>query len=719
MQAIKGLIHRIVPELDGMFDFEFIEKENGYEVFEIDVAKGRPVLRGDSQLSMAMALGYYVKKYLKFNISWCGSRTEKVEDIPLPEFYRRVVEQKYRTYMNYCTHSYSCAWWDWERWEREIDMMALNGINMPLAITGEEAVWYKTMLELGFSDEQARAFLVGPAFFAWQWMTNIEGHGGPLPKSWIDSHEILGKKILERELEFGMKPIQQGFSGCVPMIMLERYKDANILVKKSWNNIGATAEIDPTDPLFFEIGSVYFKKLEETFGLHGFYAADPFHEGYPPKEGSEYLNSVGRTISALFDKFDKNHIWVMQAWSLRKDILTVIDKKKILILDLLGEMPDETEGFYGYDFVCANLHNFGARMSLHGDLELQAKNKYLVVKEKYSNVCGTGIMMEGIGQNPVFYDLCLEMLCYDKAVNIKEWLKDYTERIYGVKDENAEKAFEILLEKVYYKQTDFVERGSLVGSRPSLAPQGSGPMDDFYIHYAEDTLVEVLDLLLKVNSDSDGYKYDVADITRQMLSNYAQTLYRRVAESFKAKDTALFKKLKAEFLQLLSDFDTMLSFRKEWTLEKWISDARSFGTNEEEKNLYEYNARLLFTIWGNEEDSYLFDYAWKEWSGLVSGYYAVRWQKFLDMLEEKLEKNEDYIEDDLKIFEQRFAWRANQFYSDLADWESEWVHSTVPPEKKTADFEIIKEMLNKYRSSVLADSTEKGELPIQFLKGLE
>ena len=64
MQAIKGLIHRIVPELDGMFDFEFIEKENGYEVFEIDVAKGRPVLRGDSQLSMAMALGYYVKKYL-------------------------------------------------------------------------------------------------------------------------------------------------------------------------------------------------------------------------------------------------------------------------------------------------------------------------------------------------------------------------------------------------------------------------------------------------------------------------------------------------------------------------------------------------------------------------------------------------------------------------------------------------------------------------------
>ena len=75
MQEIKVLIKRIVLELDGMFDFEIIEKQNSKEVFELDSKDGRPVLRGDSQLSIAAALGYYVKKYLKFNISWCGSRT--------------------------------------------------------------------------------------------------------------------------------------------------------------------------------------------------------------------------------------------------------------------------------------------------------------------------------------------------------------------------------------------------------------------------------------------------------------------------------------------------------------------------------------------------------------------------------------------------------------------------------------------------------------------
>jgi hypothetical protein len=37
----------------------------------------------------------------------------------------------------------SFAWWDWKRWEKEIDWMALQGINFPLAFTGQEAIWQK------------------------------------------------------------------------------------------------------------------------------------------------------------------------------------------------------------------------------------------------------------------------------------------------------------------------------------------------------------------------------------------------------------------------------------------------------------------------------------------------------------------------------------------------------------------------------------------------
>lgn len=42
-----------------------------------------------------------------------------------------------------CTHSYSFVWWDWARWEWELDWMALNGINLALAWSGQEAIWQR------------------------------------------------------------------------------------------------------------------------------------------------------------------------------------------------------------------------------------------------------------------------------------------------------------------------------------------------------------------------------------------------------------------------------------------------------------------------------------------------------------------------------------------------------------------------------------------------
>lgn len=55
---------------------------------------------------------------------------------------------RFRYYQNVCTQSYSNVWWDWPRWEKEIDWMALNGYNMPLAYTGQEALWQEVTLFL-------------------------------------------------------------------------------------------------------------------------------------------------------------------------------------------------------------------------------------------------------------------------------------------------------------------------------------------------------------------------------------------------------------------------------------------------------------------------------------------------------------------------------------------------------------------------------------------
>ena len=74
---------------------------------------------------------------------------------------------RFRYYQNVCTVSYSFAWWNWTRWEREIDWMAMNGINLPLAFNGQEAIWQRVYLKMNLTQQDLDKHFGGPAFLAW------------------------------------------------------------------------------------------------------------------------------------------------------------------------------------------------------------------------------------------------------------------------------------------------------------------------------------------------------------------------------------------------------------------------------------------------------------------------------------------------------------------------------------------------------------------------
>lgn len=52
------------------------------------------------------------------------------------------------------------------------------------------------------------------------------------------------------------------------------------------------------------------------------------------------------------------------------------------------------------------------------------------------------------------------------------------------------------------------------------------------------------------------------------------------------------------FLELLSDMDELLYTRSEYSFDKWLTEARSWGETKEEKDLMERDATSLVTIWG-------------------------------------------------------------------------------------------------------------------------
>ena len=706
-KAVYELIERITPGYARQFRLELIQPENGNDVYEIDSKGKKVVLRGNNAVSLATAYNRYLKYTCHAHVSWFGDQLQLPEKLPLPTGKeRRIIQGKYRVYFNYCTISYTASWWDWERWQREIDYMAMNAINMPLSVVGLEGVWYNTLLRFGFTDEEARSFLTGPGHFAWQWMQNIQSYGGPLPKSWIDSHVALGQQIMDRQLELGMQPIQQGFSGYVPREFKAKFPDASIRLQPSWCGFRGAGQLDPTDPLFRKFGKAFLEEDKRLFGAHGVYAADPFHESAPPVKTKEYLNAVGKSIYQLFKDFDERAVWAMQAWSLREDIVKMVPPEDMLILDLNGARSARKGACWGYPVVAGNLHNFGGRINLHGDLRLLASNQYAAAKAGSPNICGSGLFMESIIQNPVYYDLAFEMPDHPEAINIEEWLKKYAHRRYGAVSEAAEEAWMYLLEGPYRPGTNGTEKSSVIAARPALNVKKSGPNAGLGIPYSPVLLIKAEGLLLKDAErlkDSKPYRFDIVDVQRQLMSNLGQAIHKEAATAFRQKDREAFALHSGRFLQLMKDVDELLRTRSEFNFDKWLSDARSWGKTEEEKDLLERDATALVTIWGADGDPLIFDYSWREWCGLISDYYLQRWQKFYAMLQEHLNAGTDYSEEGLKLTHGRESFRANAFYNELGNWELEFVqkpHHIHVPLTEGDEIEVATRMYKKY--SVLA-----------------
>lgn len=678
VQAAYDLIERVTPGYGEQFQLELIEPDNGRDTYEIAPGNGKVILRGNNTVALATAYNQYLKYTCNAHVSWFGNQLRLPERLPMPRRQRNTINGKYRVYMNYCTLSYSAAWWDWERWQRELDYMAMNAINMPLSVVGLEAVWYYTLLKHKFTDDEARGFLSAPGHSAWQWMQNLQSCGGPLPKSWIERHIALGKQIIDRQLELGMQPIQQGFSGYVPRELKEKYPDAHIQLQPSWCGFTGAAQLDPTDPLFAQIGKDFLALEKKFFGAHGVYAADPFHESTPPVDTPEYLHAVGESIHRLFDDFDPGSIWAMQAWSLREDIVKAVPKENLLILDLDGKKSQETDACWGYPLVAGNLHNFGGRINLHGDLRLLASNQYEEATWKNTNVCGSGLFMEAIEQNPVYYDLAFEMPLHHGTVDIEEWLRLYANRRYGQDSENAHMAWRFLLDEPYRAGTNGTERSSIIAARPALDVKKSGPNAGLDIPYPPLLVVQAQGFLLKDAARlkaSVPYRFDIVDVQRQMMSNLGQAMHKEAVAAFRRKDKQAFEHHSGRLLQLLRDVDDLLRTRPEYNFDRWLSDARRWGDTEEEKRLFEKDATALVTVWGADGDPLIFDYSWREWSGLIDGYYLPRWEQFYAMLREHLEKGTDYSEAGLPMTHGREAFRANAFYSRLGDWELRFVNT--------------------------------------------
>ena len=707
-----SLLTRVIPEHASKFKVE-MQPKNNEDYFEIESVNDKVVLRGNNGVSVASALYYYLKEFTHSQITWNGTNLNLPETLPkVSGLIHKKTPYDYRYYLNYCTFNYSMSWWNWERWEKEIDWMALHGINMPLAITGEEYIWDEVYKSYGFKDEDLADFFSGPAYFSWFWMGNLDGWGGPLSQHWKDSHKELQKKILKRERELGMTPVLPAFTGHVPASFKKFFPQAN-LKKTNWgNDFSDTYILDASDPLFAEIGEKFLQMQEKVYGTDHLYSADTFNENTPPSNEPQYLSELSKKVYEGMKAADKDAIWVMQGWLFYshrefwkapqiEGLLEAVPDDKMIILDLATEIEPvwkRTEAFYGKKWIWNMLHNFGGNISMFGRIKTVAEEpaKALTAADA-GNLKGIGLTMEAIEQNPVLYELMTDNTWRNKPIDLDEWLTQYIYNRYGSKDPKLVEAWTILTETVYNGKAIRDGAESIIVARPTF--EGYRRWARTKLNYNPVDILPAWDLFVEASDackDYDGFQYDMVDLTRQILANYALPLQQEIAKAFKDNDKEKFTLYSTQFIELIEDLDTLLATRKDFLLGPWVQDARAWGETEEEKGLYEQNAKDLITLWG-AKDNRLHEYSNRQWSGLLNDFYKPRWEQFFK------EVNKDWS-----------SFNQNDFDEKIKDWEWKWVttrkdYATVPighPVEKAIA------LYHKYRSRI--SPVTEGMKPIQY-----
>ena len=639
---VDGLLERICPGASHKFIIQL--QKGGNDFFELDQKGNKVVIRGNNYVNIATGLNWYLKYYAGIHLSWNGMTAQLPESLPKVDTpLRKETNLSLRYDFNYCTYSYTMAFWDWNRWEKEIDWMALHGINLPLAAVGQECVWKNMLAKLGYTKEEINKFIAGPAFLAWWAMNNLEGWGGPNPDSWYTQQEALQKKILKRMREYGIEPAFPGYSGMVPHDANQKL-GLNVTEPKLWNGFTRPAFLLPTDSRFKEIAALYYKEQEKLFGKANYYSMDPFHE--LEDAGSVDFDAAGKAVLHAMKAVNPKATWVIQGWTEnpRPEMIKNLNNGDILILDLFSEcrpmwgIPSiwkREKGYEQHDWLFCMLENFGGNIGLHGRMDQLLNNFYLTKNNPLAaHLKGIGLTMEGSENNPVMFELMCELPWRPEKFTKEEWLKGYIKARYGTYDETVAKAWDILANGIYNCPFGNNQQGtheSIFCGRPSLNNFQASSWSKMENYYDPTTTEDAARLMLEVADKYKGnnnFEYDLVDIVRQSLSDRGRIVYNQTVADFKSFDKKSFAAHSQEFLNILLAQDRLLATRSEFRVGRWIEQARNLGTTPEEKDLYEWNARVQITTWGDRvcaNDGGLRDYAHKEWNGILKDFYYKRW----------------------------------------------------------------------------------------------
>jgi alpha-N-acetylglucosaminidase len=646
--AAAGVLQRVLGAPAAIhFDFQPLPACEG-ECMSVKARGGAVTVAGNTPVAQAYGAAAYLRQIGALDTSWEGGRVSVPARLPEASL---ASDSPFalRAYLNVCAFGYSTAWWDWARWEREIDWMALHGVNLPTAMEGQEYVWRALWKEFGLKDADLEAYFAGPAFLPWQRMGNIGAHRGPLPAEWIDSRRILQSRILGRMRELGMQPVTPGFGGYVPRALAALYPQARIHRMKPWNDgFEGMDWLDPRDPLFARIAKRFLELYRETYGATRYHLADAFNEITPPVTPATKMTDLaeyGQILYGSIRSADPTGVWVMQSWLFGHDkafwskeaaaaFFSKVPDEGVLIEDIGNDryaLWKDLDAFSNKPWLFGFIHNYGAADAVYGDFaRYRSMVEQVLADPAHGRLAGFGVFPEGIDNNSVVYDYLFDLPWRGRGGDWNNWIPGYLASRYGQVTPGVRAGWDLLRESVYsdaYWKTRWWRRSAgtyLLHKRPSVA------LAEFEGHPGDARkLRAALDLLLadagKYRNEA-LYRYDLLELGRHYLSMQADERLVAALQAYKRGDLAAGDAAFAEASAIVRGLDALVGSQPNRSLAASLDSARAVATGAMAAERYADNAKAIVTVWGGAR---LHDYASKSWQGLLADFYLPRWSQYL------------------------------------------------------------------------------------------
>lgn len=667
-QAAKDVIRRFCGDAPIKRITLQLTKEQGC-CYEATLKKGKVTVKASTPVSLCRGF-YDLTKATEAGIdSWSGRRFDGATFLANDKSIKGSSPFSNHYYMNVVTYGYTTPYWDAERWDEEIDHMALHGIDMPLMLVAQEAIMKRAFLRIGLSDSEIDNYFAGPAHLPWMRMGNISNLEGPLTDNWHRDQIALAHHILDRERALGMNPICPAFAGFVPLAVKRIHPEAEI-TETSWcSGKFHNWMLSPTSPLFKQLGTLFIEEWQKEFGPCKYYIADTFNElenaPFAPKGTPERRNQLafyGKSIYESISASAPGAVWVMQGWMLgyQRDfwdkasyeaLVSEVPDDKMLILDLAedynytfwknGNSWDYYDGFMNKLWIYSVIPNMGGKNALTGHLDFYANGGRIDVlnSPNRKNLMGYGMAPEGLESNELLFELIWDAGWSDSKINIDTWLTNYQRCRYGrqlVSNERYRNIYSVFTDhpRFFWQQ------------RPGLTWHGTISNSSAAEAWCDEVDAQHLSL-------SALERADYAEIAVMKLGRHTENLWRRADSLLTVADTLGASRCAQQAMNLMLDMDSLLTngFPTR-TLNRWISYTSKHGADAAEARAYERDARRIVTVWGPPVD----DYSARLWGGLIGDYYLPRWQQWWAFRLAGL--NRDEINSRLSAWEEKWVTHA-------------------------------------------------------------